>query len=358
MTTKSNKSTVMIKPSSNSPKGKSSVQFPNIIISDGNNMSNSSGIVAHFPQNILSIRDSLNLNSVYLGERDSFLKTTDSFDNSTPRVIIENTNTGNESTNGNDHGKGMKISFIVPKLLTTATVAVSSNKSPRNTGPNPLRPNSPTMKNTRPRSGSRGHFYFAFFGVINDFCLPKTTRRVEVNVPPTAKPIVLSTRPLSAKSPKSRNVKSLNKSSAQAYIDPLTQTKTYVREESRDLLLERDRSLKELLADALEDYYVRNGYPQSLDEHNKDASTQPIEPNSMRTKPNLTTVQVSSAPDKWGLNKEQKKTDFEGELNLPVEEMKHGLSLPVSSDNKQRQKIQVSECYVLDLSLSVNLSLF
>jgi hypothetical protein len=354
MTTKSNKTTVVIIKSSNSPKGKSSVQFPNIIINDGNNMSNSTGIIANFPQNVLSIRDSLNLNSVYLGERDSFIKTTDSYDNS-PRVIIENINTGNESTNGNDQGKGKKISFVVPKLPTSATIAVSSNKSPRNTAPNPLRPNSPTIKNTRPLSGSRGHFSFPFSEDTHDDYNANPNGHDEEKIPPTAKPIVLSTRPLSAKSPKNRNVKSQNKSNAQPYVDPLTQTKTYVREESRDILLERDRSLKELLADALEDYYVRNGYPQSLDEDDKDDAPAS---DFGKTKPNLTTVQVSSAPDNWGSNQDQKKSNIEGEQNVPIEETKYGLSLSGTADRKHRQKIQVSPAFSFILSADLFTFLF
>jgi hypothetical protein len=243
------------------------VEYPTVVVKDIN--------IGQSPTAAISRLDSLNLNSVLMTDtRESFLKSNDTYDNFQDPVIVEN-----------DEGKNVKISFTVPKLAALLT-RNSTEVSPR--------------QMRKILAGSTGKYY-QHLVLENDPAeldeqYRKTHYQEDMNdspvVSPAAKKVAFNTRaasnsprperksgsktapeesrPQPQLPPQLNVVYNYNPFSSNpavtsapvpkrnaTYVDPLTQEKTIVNEHTKQTIQE-NKSLKDLLVDALEDFYDRH----------------------------------------------------------------------------------------------------
>jgi hypothetical protein len=268
------------------------VEFPTIVI---NNVEVTGPPSARMvPINRL---DSLNLNSFILNDtRESFIKSSDPYDNLSDPVMIDNPD-----------GNQVKISFTVPKLAALLTRNKLSPRSMKkaplivpdgskyyqhlvlendpeqldeqyrrlnasaesvNDATNSMLPGARRVSfSTRQQSFSpRSDFHNNNNNNTNNNPLP-----VHSEQPPQRKerPQSVTTRPEPVYQEQPNVVYNYNpftapnkKVQGSPYIDPLTQERKVVNEETRQTLQE-NKSLKDLLVDALEDFYNRNEHMKS-----------------------------------------------------------------------------------------------
>lgn len=220
----------------------------------------------------MTLRDSLNLNSVYAHDpRDSiFLKSNDSYDNmyfpyaNEPVVaqtivpaLEKNNHKGDEEMKGNnnngntDSHQQVKIHFTVPKLAALVNL---------NRGNAETFTSLPGKNSARVPLSSNAAYSYDDDDTPNNSPLNKGKRESFESPQPLAKAMTLSTRP-SAKLPQVNHGTAEQNSNDKNrfYIDPLTQERKYVGEVTEKTLIKgENKSLKDLLVDALQDFYLRN----------------------------------------------------------------------------------------------------
>jgi hypothetical protein len=265
------------------------VEFPTIVI---NNVEVTGPPSARMvPINRL---DSLNLNSFILNDtRESFIKSSDPYDHLSDPVMIDNPD-----------GNQVKISFTVPKLAALLTRNKLSPRSMKkaplivpdgskyyqhlvlendpeqldeqyrrlnasaesmNDATNSMFPGTRRVSfSTRQQSFSpRGDYHNNHNSNNNNNPLP-----VHSEPPPRKeRPQSVTTRPEPVYQEQPNVVYNYNPFTApnkkgSHYIDPLTQERKVVNDETRQTLQE-NKSLKDLLVDALEDFYNRNEHMKS-----------------------------------------------------------------------------------------------
>lgn len=244
------------------------IEFPHIVI---NETPQAGKQHAHKPRD-MTLRDSLNLNSVYAHDpRDSiFLKSNDSYDNmyfpyaNEPVVAqtiiptLEKSNhKGDEEMKGNnnngnaDSHQQVKIHFTVPKLAALVNL---------NRGTAETFTSLPGKNSARVPLPSNAAYSYDDDDTPNNSPLNKGKRESFESPQPLAKAMTLSTRP-SAKQPQMNHGTAEQNSNDKNrfYIDPLTQERKYVGEATEQTLIKgENKSLKDLLVDALQDFYIRN----------------------------------------------------------------------------------------------------
>lgn len=297
------------------PRKMKNLQFPHVYIKETTNHSSN-------PKNTKP-------SSLAQEIRESFLQVSyDNYDDSYQAQAV-NPDIARDDVNRNASGTQIKIHFNVPKLAAI----VNFNKGPTKTYTGLSHRNTRGSYSDQANLGSPFPYHAASFDDENTPS-PKHARNREhdISTPPTPtiKPISFSSRvnnrsPRLQESPAKQQLHlrhptqdlvphqhdSLAETTAlKQYTDPLTQEKTYLSSEAHDTVHE-NKSLKELLVDALEDFYLRHDNIPPVNDYDVQTlqragiptdEIQAIheEINTKRTAkscsihPNLTTVPVSS----------------------------------------------------------------